>query len=395
MRKTLVVGAGFTGSVLAERIASQLGERVVVIDRRYHIGGNAFDCVNEHGVIIHRYGPHIFHTNAPKVAEYLSQFTGWRPYEHRVRGLIEGQFVPLPFNLTSMETIFGESEGARLNKILTDEFGMGVKVPILKMRQSKSADIRRIADFIYQKVFLHYTVKQWGMTPEDLDASVSARVPVHLSRDDRYFQDSFQCMPSEGYASLFGRLLAHDLIEVRPGVGFKDVDGAEAFDRVIYTGPIDEFFDYAHGRLPYRSIRFDHRTTEAEEPLQSATVENYPTPATEHPYTRSTEYRLLTAQTGVRHTTRAFEYPEEYRPSENEPYYPIPREDNRALYRKYQGDAAKLRAVIFAGRLADYNYYDMDQAVGRALSCFQKEVIGAHREARRVGTPDTPRMWPT
>jgi UDP-galactopyranose mutase len=381
MRKTLIVGAGFTGAVLAERIASQLGERVVVIDRRQHIGGNAYDCANEHGVIIHKYGPHIFHTNAIKVFDYMSQFTRWRLYEHRVRGLIEGQFVPLPFNLTSMELVFGNAEGARLNKILTDEFGVNVKVPILKMRQSKSGDARRIADFIYEKVFLHYTQKQWGSKPEDLDESVSGRVPVHLSRDDRYFQDSFQCMPADGYAPLFERLLAHELIEVRPGVDFKDVDGVEPFDRVIFTGPIDEFFAYAHGPLPYRSIRFDNRTSAAETPIQGATVENYPTPAREHPYTRSTEYRLLTGQHGVSYTTQTFEFPEAYVPSKNEPYYPVPSEDNREIFRRYRDAAAKLRTVIFAGRLADYNYYNMDQAVGRALSCFEKEILNGVEDA--------------
>ncbi len=378
MRTTLIVGAGFTGAVLAERIASQLGERVVIIDRRKHVGGNAYDCVNEHGVIVHQYGPHIFHTNSEKVFAYLSQFTRWRLYEHRVRGLIDGQFVPLPFNLTSMETVFGISEGARLNKILTDEFGKNVKVPILKMRQSMSADTRKIADFIYEKVFLHYTQKQWGTKPEDLDASVSGRVPVHLSRDDRYFQDSFQFMPTDGYAQLFERLLAHDLIEVRPGVDFCTLGSLEPFDRVVYTGPIDEFFGYAHGRLPYRSIRFENITTEVEKPIQSATVENYPTPASEHLYTRSTEYRLLTGQVGVNHTTQSFEYPEAYVPSVNEPYYPVPREANRQIFRRYREDAAKLKKVVFAGRLADYNYYDMDQAVGRALSCFQKEIVTEH-----------------
>ena len=374
MRKTLIVGAGFTGTVLAERIATQLNERVVIIDRRDHVGGNAYDCTNEHGVIIHKYGPHIFHTNAPRIVEYLSHFTRWRPYEHRVRGLIDGQFVPLPFNLTSMEMVFGLSEGKRLNELLINEFGAETKVPILKMRQSNSNDVRKIADFIYEKVFLHYTIKQWGMTPQDLDASVSGRVPIHLSRDDRYFQDVFQAMPLDGYTSLFNNLLCHDLIEIRLGLRFSDLDGIEAFDRVIYTGPIDEFFNYAHGQLPYRSIRFENRTTKATAPVQGATVENYPTPAAEHAWTRSTEYRTLTAQKGNGYTTQAFEYPEAYHPGRNDPYYPIPRQDNREILKKYQADAAKLKTIVFAGRLADYNYYDMDQAVARALSCFNKEV---------------------
>ncbi len=372
--RNLVVGAGFSGAVFAERIASKIGERVLVIDRRSHIAGNAYDFLNPYGVLVHQYGPHIFHTNAPHVARYLSQFTTWQPYEHRVRGLIDGQMVPLPFNLTSFELLFGEREGQRLIKLLTDEFGTEVKVPILKMRASASHDVRKIADLIYEKVFLHYTIKQWGLTPEELDPSVSARVPVFLSRDDRYFQDSFQHMPTDGFTPLFRRMLDHPLIEIRTGVEYRDVLETEVFSRIVFTGPIDEFFDYRHGPLPYRSIRFDMRTEETASPVQRWTVENYPTPATEHPYTRSTEFRLLTGQTGIEYTTRAFEFPEAYVPGRNEPYYPIPREDNRAVFRRYEADARKLKTVTFVGRLADYNYYNMDQAVASALAVFEKEI---------------------
>jgi UDP-galactopyranose mutase len=360
--------------VIAERIASVLCNRVILIDRRDHVGGNAYDCENDAGVIIHRYGPHIFHTNAPRVMDYLSRFTTWRPYEHRVRGLIDGQFVPLPFNLTSMELVFGTREGGRLNKLLIDEFGIGMKVPILNMRKSASPDIRRVADFIYERVFLHYTLKQWGMAPDELDPSVSARVPVHLSRDDRYFQDSFQFMPAEGYLALFQRLLDHPLIDVRTGVRFEDLDGREKFDHVVFTGPIDEFFGHRHGPLLYRSIRFENRTSAATHPVQSATVENYPTPPAEHPFTRSTEFRLLTGQDDIGWTTQAFEYPEPYVVGSNEPYYPIPCEESRTMLRRYRADADRLSNVTFAGRLADYTYYNMDQAVGRALACFEKEI---------------------
>ncbi|MFN0220001.1 MAG: UDP-galactopyranose mutase [Hyphomicrobium sp.] len=372
--RTLVVGAGFTGSVLAERIATVLGKHVLVIDRRDHIGGNAFDYHDRHGVLIHKYGPHIFHTNSMRIANYLSGFTSWRPYEHRVMGWLNEQFVPLPFNLTSMEILFGNSEGGRLNKLLTDEFGIEVKVPILAMRQSKSPDVRRIADVIYEKVFLHYTKKQWGLTPEELDPAVSARVPVHLSRDDRYFQDSFQKMPSEGFATLFDRMLDHPLIEVRLGVSLKNIDGIEKLERVIFTGPIDEFFSGSHGSLPYRSIKFDFETTASEELVQSVATQNYPTEASQHAYTRSTEFRFLTGQSGVGYTTRVFEYPENYIPETNEPYYPVLREENRNTYRAYEAEAKKLKTVVFAGRLADYTYYNMDQAVGRALSCFEKQI---------------------
>lgn len=374
MKKTLVVGAGFTGAVIAERIASQLGERVVLIDKRDHIAGNAYDCFDQHDVMVHRYGPHIFHTNASRIVEYLSHFTEWRPYEHKVLGLVNDAWIPLPFNLTSIENLFGETEGKRLNSILLEEYGSEVKIPILNMRKSSSSDVRNIADVIYEKVFYHYTVKQWGVEPEDLDPSVSARVPIHLSRDDRYFQDRFQAMPTAGYTAMFQNILSHPLIEQRCGLSFQDLDGTESFDRVVFTGPIDEFFDYAHGALPYRSIRFEMRNTRSPDPLQRAATENYPTPAAQHAFTRSTEFRLLTGQSGIESSTQAFEYPETYQPGKNEPYYPIPREQNQVIFRKYATDAKKLRTVHFAGRLADYSYYNMDQAVGRALTCFEKNI---------------------
>jgi UDP-galactopyranose mutase len=242
------------------------------------------------------------------------------------------------------------------------------------MRQSASRDIRLVSDLIYEKVFLHYTIKQWGLTPEELDASVSARVPVHLSRDDRYFQDTFQKMPMDGYLPLFRKMLANPLIEVRTGTSHEQATSTETFDHVVFTGPIDEFFDCRHGALPYRSIRFDMRSQQTKQPVQRWTVENYPTPAANHPYTRSTEFRLLTGQNDVDWTTCAFEFPEAYVPGQNEPYYPIPRDDNRAIFRKYEADARKLEAVTFVGRLADYNYYNMDQAVASALTCFEKRV---------------------
>jgi UDP-galactopyranose mutase len=380
-RKWLIAGAGLTGAVLAERVARILGQSVLIIDSRGHIGGNVYDYFDESGVLVQRYGPHVFHTNAPAVVEYLSRFTKWRAYEHRVLGFVNGDFVPLPFNYTSMELVFGAREGPRLNKLLTDEFGAEVKVPILKMRENKSRDIRQIADLIYEKVFLHYNLKQWGAPPEDLDPSVSARVPVHLSRDDRYFQDCFQKMPSDGYTALLNRLLDHPLIEVRTGVSFQDVEATGKFDRVIFTGPIDEFFDYKHGTLPYRSLHFRLVSTPSEKPIQRVAQENYPTPVEEHPYTRTTEFRMLTGQDGIRTTVQAFEYSEPYVIGENEPYYPIPSEDNREIYRRYRAEAAKLRTVLFAGRLGDYCYYNMDQAVARALSCFEKQILHAEEAA--------------
>jgi UDP-galactopyranose mutase len=377
----LIVGAGFTGSVLAREIASKLGERVLVVDRRQHIAGNAFDELDHAGILIHRFGPHIFHTNSAAVFSYLSQFTTWRPYEHRVRGYVDGRFMPIPFNITSLEMAFGLSQGRHLTKLLTDEFGLGNKVPILKMRQSSSAETRRVADFIYEKVFLHYTTKQWGLRPEELDPSVSARVPVHLSYDDRYFQDDFQFMPEHGYTRVFQAILDHPLIEVQTGVGYPQICNDITFDRLIYTGPIDEFFEHSHGELPYRSLRFEMKTSRSSDTLQKVAQENYPTPLEQHPYTRTTEFRILTGQSEVEFTTQAFEYPIPYRRHENEPYYPVPKPDNQELYRKYMQQARKLKSVFFAGRLADYSYYNMDQAVARALACFSKEITGASNDA--------------
>ncbi len=370
----LVVGAGFTGAVLAERIATVLDKRVLVIDRRPHVGGNAYDEIDAHGVLVHRYGPHIFHTNAPRIVDYLSQFTQWTPYQHRVRGLVGEQFVPIPFNFTSIEAVFGPGPAASLCRRLADAFGAGSRVPVLKLRESTDPEIRRVADVIYEQVFLHYTIKQWGMDPTELDASVSARVPVQLSRDDRYFQDSFQAMPAEGYTALFRRLLSHPKIEVRLNTGYADIAATEPFDRMVYTGSIDEFFDHVHGPLPYRSLRFELRSQEGEGLVQPCAVLNYPTPADVHPFTRVTEFRHLTGQEGVAASTVAVEFPEPFKAGVNEPYYPVPRPENRALFQRYAELAGALKTVVFAGRLADYSYFNMDQAVGRGLAAFEKQV---------------------
>jgi UDP-galactopyranose mutase len=370
----LVVGMGLTGSVIASVIARKLNQRVIIVDRRPHAGGNAYDCRDEAGVLVQKYGAHIFHTNSAKVVDFLSEFTGWQPYEHRVIALIGGQFVPVPFNLTSMELVFGRQTGRKLNKLLTDEFGMEVKVPVLKMRESVRPEIRKIADFIYEKLFLHYTVKQWGLRPEELDASVAARVPVYLSRDDRYFQDKFQKMPRLGFSEMIARMLAHPNIEICTGLEFPQAADAIKFDRMVFTGPIDEFFGAIHGKLPYRSLRFEFETKHSPKLIQKAGVENYPTPASEHPYTRAIEFRHFTGQRDASATTRAFEYPEAYRPGGNEPYYSIHTEESRWLFQKYAEMAKKLQTVVFAGRLADYAYYNMDQAVARALHCFETEI---------------------
>ncbi len=368
----LIVGAGFTGGVLAERIASQLDQKVLLVDQRDHVGGNSHDEHDEHGVLVHRYGPHIFHTNAQHVWRYLSHFTAWRRYYHQVQGVVDGRHVPIPFNLNTLDALFPAAHAERLARQLIDHYGYNVKVPILKLREATSGDLEFLADYIYEKIFRHYTQKQWGFSPEELGPAVTARVPVLISRDDRYFQDTYQGMPARGYAELFRRMLGHPNIRLLLNTPYREVAEEIAYQRMVFTGPIDEFFDHVHGELPYRSLRFvaHHDPVDCLQPV--ATV-NYPN---EFEYTRTTEFKQLTGQRCLG-TTWIEEYPEPYRRGENVAYYPMPREECRAMYRLYQAEAEKVRKrVIFAGRLGDYQYYNMDQAVARALSIFDKEILG-------------------
>ena len=363
----LIVGAGFTGGTLAERLASA-GKRVLVVDRRDHIGGNAYDEMDSHGVLIHRYGPHIFHTNSKKVFDYLSRFTEWRPYYHRVCAVVEGKEVPLPFSLATLRALFSQRVADRLEEKLVSRFGYGARVPILRLREEEDPDLKFLADYVYRNVFEGYTLKQWGLRPEELSPSVTARVPVLVSYDTRYFQDTYQAMPKEGYTALFRRMLAHSGIKVLLKADWREVEGEVRFDRLIFTGPIDEFFGYLYGALPYRSLRF-HMETLRLPFFQSVAQVNYPN---EHAYTRITEFKRLTGQDYLPHTTVAFEYSEAYEPGRNEPYYPVPKDENGARYRKYLEEARKLKSVYFAGRLGDYRYYNMDQAVARALELFEE-----------------------
>ncbi|MEO1377457.1 MAG: UDP-galactopyranose mutase [Cyanobacteria bacterium J06635_10] len=368
----LIVGAGYSGCVLAERIATQLGQRVLLVERRDHIGGNAFDYYNEHGILIHKYGPHIFHTKSKKVWDYLSEFTEWRPYFHHVLGVVEGKKVPIPFNLNSLYELFPPHYAQKLEDLLLEHFGFGVKVPILKLRESTSGDLGFLADYIYNNVFLHYTTKQWGLKPEELDRGVTGRVPVYISRDNRYFQDTYQAMPKYGYTEMFRRMLSHPNIKVLLNADYREVVEDIQFNRMVYTGPIDTFFDYMHGELPYRSLRFHHETLDREHYQEVGTV-NYPN---EYDITRITEQKYLSGQTSPK-TTLVMEYPQAYIPDQNDPYYPIPREENRKRYELYVKESQKLNgSVIFAGRLAEYKYYNMDQAALRALGLFEKEVCG-------------------
>ncbi|MCS7194988.1 MAG: UDP-galactopyranose mutase, partial [Meiothermus sp.] len=291
----LVVGAGFTGAVLAERIASQLDQKVLVVDRRDHIGGNAYDYYDEHGVLVHKYGPHIFHTNSRKVWNYLSQFTEWRPYYHRVLASVEGRLVPVPFNLNSLYALFPPRYAERLEEKLIYTYGFGVKIPILKMREAEDSDLRFLADYIYKNIFYGYTLKQWELKPEELDPSVTGRVPVYISRDDRYFQDTYQAMPKHGYTTMFANILRHKNIKVLLNTDYREVVEDIKYARMVYTGPIDAFFDYMHGKLPYRSLRFDFMYEEIEQ-FQPVGQVNYPN---EHSFTRLTEFKHLTGQKHV------------------------------------------------------------------------------------------------
>lgn len=366
----VIVGAGFTGAVLAQLLASQSDRKVLVIDKRSHIAGNAFDDDDGHGGLLHRYGPHIFHTNSAAVWTYLSQFTEWRPYFHRVLGHIDGHLVPIPFNLDSIAALFPPAYASRLSDMLIEQYGFGARVTILKMRESPDAAIKALADFVYAKVFEGYTTKQWGMKPEALNASVTARVPLLISRDPRYFQDVYQAMPVDGYTAMFKRILDHPNIEVRLNTDWAEMDRVGGFDRVVYTGPIDEFFGFRHGALPYRSLRFavGHHPGGQRQPVGTV---NYPN---EFDFTRTTEMSHLTGkQTSV--ATLVTEFPEAYVKGRNDPYYPIPTPETSQALAPYLDEAAALDGrVWFAGRLGDYAYYNMDQACGRALALFEKKL---------------------
>lgn len=366
----LIIGAGYSACVLAERIASQLEQRVLIVEKRNHIGGNAYDYYNEHGHLVHKYGPHIFHTKSRPVWNYLSQFTQWRPYYHHVLGVVEGKKVPIPFNLNTLYALFPPRYAEKLELLLLEHFGFGKKVPILQLRESSSGDLAFLADYIYDNVFLHYTQKQWNLKPEELDSGVTARVPIYISRDDRYFQDPYQAMPKQGYTEMFRRMIDHPNIKVLLNTNYREVIDDISFNRAICTGPIDEFFDYVHGEMPYRSLRFHFETHDQEHYQEVGTV-NYPN---DYDITRITEQKYLTGQVSPK-TTLVKEFPQVYVPGRNDPYYPIPRAENRDRLSSYLQEVKKLNSsVLFAGRLAEYKYYNMDQAVTRALGIFDKEV---------------------
>jgi UDP-galactopyranose mutase len=355
----LIVGAGFAGSVLAERLANDAGKRVLLIDRRGHIGGNAYDEPNADGLLIHRYGPHIFHTNSAEVFAYLSRFTQWRPYEHRVLACVDGKLVPMPINLDTINQLYG----LQLHEDDVEAFLAERAEKPAAIRTSEDAVVARVGRDLYDKFFRNYTRKQWGLDPSQLDASVTSRIPVRTNRDDRYFNDVYQAMPLHGYTRMFQRMLESAGITIELGVDYRSIKSAVQYDELIFTGPVDEYFEYCFGPLPYRSLRFEHRTIDAER-FQPVAVVNYPN---EHAYTRITEYKHLTGQTHAK-TAVTYEFPQ----SEGDPYYPIPRPENAALYERYKHLAECTPGVRFVGRLGTYRYYNMDQVVAQALTTYAK-----------------------
>jgi UDP-galactopyranose mutase len=374
----LVVGAGFAGSVIAERLASQHDARVLVVDRRTHVGGNAYDHLDEAGVLIHQYGPHIFHTNSDEIVDYLSQFTEWRPYEHRVLAEVRGQLVPIPINRTTLNMLFGLD-------LKTDEEAAAYLASraetVEEIKTSEDVVINAVGRELYELFFQGYTRKQWGIDPSGLDKSVTARIPTRTNTDDRYFGDKHQIMPRHGYTAMFNRMLDHPNIDVLLSTDYQDVVDEVDAGHLVFTGPIDEYFGFRFGKLPYRSLRFEHKILDQGQYQPVATV-NYPHPQV--PYTRITEYKHLTGQTHSK-TSITYEYPS----AEGDPYYPIPRAENQALFKKYEALADSTPGVTFVGRLATYRYYNMDQVVGQALTAFRR--LDSARQAESGGSRGS--MW--
>ena len=360
----LIVGAGPSGCVMAERIATVLKEKVLIIDRRNHIAGNMHSYTDENGVMVHTYGPHAFHTNDEGVWEYLSRFTGWRPYFHHVEAYIDGKTVPVPFNFNTIEKLFPEEYAKSLINDLIEEYGINKKITIAELLKSKRFEA--LAQYVYEKVFLGYTVKQWDKKPEELDISVSSRVPIYTSRDNRYFQDKYQAIPENGYTRMIERMIDSPLIKLKLKTDFKEINKSK-FKKIIFTGMIDEYFDYKLGRLPYRSLVFNLKTYD-QEYYQNTAQKNY---SENFDFTRTTEYKYFLDERTDK-TTVAYEYSMYYQEGKNEPYYPIPHDDNHRLYKDYLELAKNETDTIFLGRLAEYKYSNMDQIVRSALDTFDK-----------------------
>src|SRR5438067_3758699 len=372
----LIVGAGYAGSVLAERLASQAGKRVLIIDRRNHVGGNAYDHYNDDGILVHKYGPHIFHTNSERVFQYLSRFTEWRSYEHRVLAHVDGQLLPIPINRTTVNRLYGLNLQTEAE---CEAFLAARAEPVEHCRTSEDVVVSKVGRELYEKFFRGYTRKQWGLDPSELDAQVTARVPTRTNRDDRYFTDSYQCMPKHGFTRLFENMLDHANIKILLNTDYRDVKQIIPHKELIYTGPVDEFFDYRFGQLPYRCLEFKHETLNQPQ-YQPVAVVNYPN---DYAFTRITEFKHLTGQEHPK-TSIVYEFPK----AEGDPYYPIPRRENAEIYRQYQA-LAEQAGVHFVGRLATYRYYNMDQVVAQALTLYAKLENVTRAEATAMRSEPT------
>ncbi len=376
MYDSIVIGCGFAGAVVARELAEKKGKKVLIIDKRDHVGGNCYDKYDEYGILIHQYGPHIFHTNSKRVFDYLSRFTEWYFYRHEVVGNVYGKELPIPFNLNTLEMVYGE-EAKELEKRLIDNFGEGARVPILELMNHEDKELQKIAQYVYENVFLKYTMKQWGKSPKEIDPAVSGRVPVLLSRDNRYFQDEYQGLPLHGFTEIFDKMLDHPGIDVRLSVDAKDVmeldpesenkilfEGQPFMGDVIFTGALDQLFDCRFGQLPYRSLRFDFEHYK-QKFYQSHGVVNY---TVSEDFTRITEFKYLSGQLDEDETTIVKEYPMAYTGKEGEiPYYAINNPENDALFARYKGLVDQIPGFHLLGRLAEYKYYNIDAIVERAL----------------------------
>jgi UDP-galactopyranose mutase len=368
----LIVGAGFAGSVLAERIANGSDKKVLLCDKRSHLAGNAYDFYNDEGILIHKYGPHIFHTNSTEVFDYLSNFTQWRSYEHRVLASVDGMLVPMPINLDTINKLYG----LNLTAFEVEKFFESLAEKREQIRTSEDVVVSKVGRELYEKFFRNYTRKQWGLDPSELDASVTARVPTRTNRDDRYFTDSHQAMPKHGYTRMFEKMLDSPNIKIMLNCDYREIINQISFKEMIYTGPVDAFFDYRYGKLPYRSLEFKHESHDTEQ-FQVAPVVNYPN---EQAYTRITEFKYLTGQEHKK-TSIVYEFPR----AEGDPYYPIPRKENADIYAKYKVLADARSDVHFVGRLATYKYYNMDQIVAQALMTYSK-IVGMKRKEATIKT---------
>jgi UDP-galactopyranose mutase len=366
----LIVGAGLSGCVIAERIAAELDKKVLIIDRRPHIAGNCFDYQNESGIFIHKFGPHAFHTSKIEVWEYLSRFINWINYEHKVLAQVEDKRVPVPVNFNSIEILFYKTKAKKIQEKLLSIREFGDKIPILELLSVKDELLNEFARYIFDNVFLGYTVKQWGLSPQELDPSVTGRIPVSISRDDRYFQDRWQAIPEIGYTGMIKNIINHKNIELVLNTDFASVKNVIIYKNLIYTGSIDEYFNYEFGELPYRSLDFKLKTLE-QEYFQEVAQVNYPN---DHDYTRITEFKHFNKFKSPK-TTIAYEYPRQFVPGGDEPYYPIPVAKNVDLYLKYSKLAEQTaKDVIFLGRLGEYRYYNMDDIVSKALKTFEEKI---------------------